>query len=158
MAKHSLLSFPHKPYTLSTPFSLIHSDIWGPSSITTSHGKRWFITFLNDHTRATWVYLFHNKSDANKTFQTFHQMIQTQFQARVQILRTDKNISILISGNTYHVMARSIKVLVFILHNKIGYQNAKIVIYEKSLVSSCLPCMFQSTYGDAILTATYLIK
>ncbi|KAA0062636.1 putative mitochondrial protein [Cucumis melo var. makuwa] len=44
----------HKP---TQPFTLVHSDVWGPSKITTSSGKWWFITFIDDHTRLTWVYL-----------------------------------------------------------------------------------------------------
>ncbi|KAA0025328.1 cysteine-rich RLK RECEPTOR-like protein kinase [Cucumis melo var. makuwa] len=29
----------------------------GPSKVTTSSGKRWFVTFIDNHTRLTWVYL-----------------------------------------------------------------------------------------------------
>lgn len=57
LAKHIQVSFHPRPYTPSTPFSLIHNDIWGLSKVTTSNGKKWFITFTNDHTRITWVYL-----------------------------------------------------------------------------------------------------
>ncbi|XP_062075281.1 uncharacterized protein LOC133779323 [Humulus lupulus] len=34
---HTRILFPHKKYTPSNPFSLIHSDIWGPSKVNTSH-------------------------------------------------------------------------------------------------------------------------
>ena len=40
VAKHTRALFPHKIYTPSNAFSLIHSDIWGPSKVNTSHGKR----------------------------------------------------------------------------------------------------------------------
>ena len=33
LAKHHRSSYPPRPYKLSAPFSLIHSDIWGPSRI-----------------------------------------------------------------------------------------------------------------------------
>lgn len=114
-----------------TPFSLIHSDIWGPSAITTSFGKRWFITFIDDHTRATWANLLHNKSDANKTFQTFHQMVQTQFQARIQILRTDNGKEYFNNVIEEYLSHHGIihQSVALILHNKMGYQNTKIVIY-----------------------------
>ena len=89
LAKHTHMSFPLKVYIPSTPFSLIHSDIWGPSKITTCHGKRWFLTFIDDHTRITWVYLLHNKSEASHIFKVFHKMIQTQFQTKIRVLRTN---------------------------------------------------------------------
>ena len=39
-----------KPYVSSKPFYLIHSDVWGPSRITTISKKKWFVTFIDDHT------------------------------------------------------------------------------------------------------------
>ncbi|RVX00253.1 hypothetical protein CK203_026625 [Vitis vinifera] len=37
----------------------------------------------------TWVFLMKEKSEANQIFKTFNTMIQTQFQAKIQILKTD---------------------------------------------------------------------
>lgn len=76
-AKHTRVPFSPKPYTPSMPFSLIHSDIWGPSRVTTLNGKRWYITFIDDHTQVTWVYLLKDKSKTSQIFQTFHKMVQT---------------------------------------------------------------------------------
>ncbi|KAL5856724.1 hypothetical protein ACOSQ3_004182 [Xanthoceras sorbifolium] len=83
IAKHTRTSFPTKSYIPSTPFHLIHSDIWDPSKITTSHGKKWFITFIDDHTRITWVYLLREKSEACQIFKNFHNMIQNQFRTNI---------------------------------------------------------------------------
>ena len=95
-AKHTCVPYPSHPYRFSKPFSLVHSDIWGPSQETNKTGTRWFITFIDDHTRACWVYLLKDKSDAKSIFPQFHKMVQTQFQAQIQIFRTDNggNISI----------------------------------------------------------------
>ena len=55
--EHCILSKSHRtvyqsrPYQASTPFYKIHSDIWDPSRITTSSNKRWFVTFIDDHTQ-----------------------------------------------------------------------------------------------------------
>lgn len=70
LAKHTRISFSPKPYIPSLPFSLIHSDIWGPSKITTSHG-------------VTWVYLLCDKSETSQIFKFFYKMVQTQFQTNV---------------------------------------------------------------------------
>lgn len=88
-AKHTRSVFPQKIYTPTSPFSLIHSDLWGPSKVTTVNGHQWFITFIDDHTRLTWVYLLKHNSETHNVFRTFHMMIQTQFQASIRILRTD---------------------------------------------------------------------
>ncbi|KAA0067603.1 reverse transcriptase [Cucumis melo var. makuwa] len=60
-AKQHRVSFPSQPYKPTQLFTLIHSDVWGPSKVTTSSGKRWFVTFIDDYTRLTWVYLITDK-------------------------------------------------------------------------------------------------
>ena len=71
------------------PFSLIHSDVWGPSPITTSFDIRWFVTFIDACTCMTWLYLLKHKDDVFSVFQSFHAMIQTQFSVEIQILRSN---------------------------------------------------------------------
>ncbi|WVY91158.1 hypothetical protein V8G54_036672 [Vigna mungo] len=84
----------HVPFPLSlnksiVPFMLIHSDVWGPSKISTLRGSRWFVTFIDDCTRMTWLWLMKSKGEVNLIFQKFHIMIETQYNAKVQVLRSD---------------------------------------------------------------------
>ncbi|KAL0556490.1 hypothetical protein IC582_005004 [Cucumis melo] len=72
------VSFSSQSYKLTQPFILIHNDIWGPSKVTTSSGKWWFVTFIDDHTRLTWVYLITDKSEVSSIFQNFYHIIKTQ--------------------------------------------------------------------------------
>ena len=88
-AKHTRVSYPIQPYKPSNPFTLIHSDIWGPSQVNNVAGARWFITFIDDHTCICWVLLLKDKSETTTIFQKFYQIIITQFQAKIQILQTD---------------------------------------------------------------------
>ena len=71
------------------PFDLIHSDVWGPSLVTTSSGHRWFVIFVDDCTQMTWLYLLKHKDEVFAIFQSFHTMVQTQFFAKIKILRSD---------------------------------------------------------------------
>ena len=89
LAKHIRSNFLAKPYIASQPFALIHSNIWGPSRVQHLIGKKWFITFIDDHTRVCWVYLLKEKSEAVKTFKDFHSMIQNQYNTNIQIFHTD---------------------------------------------------------------------
>ena len=56
LAKQIHNTYLTQPYTLSKPFCLIHSDIWGPARISNLSGAQWFVTFIDDHTRVCWVY------------------------------------------------------------------------------------------------------
>ena len=89
LAKSQRKSYVPRPYLPSKPFYLFHSDVWGPSRVTTVSGKRWFVTFIDDHTRLCWVYLMHKKSEVATIFQNFYNMIENQFQTKASILRSD---------------------------------------------------------------------
>jgi hypothetical protein len=88
-AKHHRSSFSTQPYKHSKPFAVIHNDVWGPNKISTFSNKKWFITFIDDHTRIYWVYLLKEKSEVGQTVKNFYKMVQTQYQTNVQVFRSD---------------------------------------------------------------------
>ena len=69
LAKHTRSSYPSLSYTPSHPFAMIHSDMWGPSRKNNITGARWFVSFVDDHTRLTWVFLMKEKSKVGQNFQ-----------------------------------------------------------------------------------------
>ncbi|KZV57550.1 Beta-galactosidase [Dorcoceras hygrometricum] len=87
--KHHRTSFSSHSYKASALFVLVHSDVWGPFKIPTNSGKKWFVTFIDDHTRMSWVYLLGEKSEVDTIFKTFFFMVQTQFQKTIKVLRSD---------------------------------------------------------------------
>ena len=88
-AKHTRVSFPISNKRSSSPFFLIHSDIWGPSTIPNILGSRWFVTFIDDCTRVSWFYLLKNKSDMSHIFPIFCTMVQNQFGTKIKKIRSD---------------------------------------------------------------------
>jgi len=42
---------------------IIHLDLQGPTPIITTAGFRWFVTFIDECTRVTWVYVLKYKND-----------------------------------------------------------------------------------------------
>jgi len=77
MANSHHAIFPLSSNKVASPFSLVHSDVWGPFLIFTANGMKWFVTFVDDCTRMTWVYLLKYKSDVCIVFRLFFQMILT---------------------------------------------------------------------------------
>ena len=51
LAKHGRSHFLIKPYKKFTHLVYIHSDVWGPSHVTNISRTKWFVTFIEDHTR-----------------------------------------------------------------------------------------------------------
>lgn len=89
MAKSHRAFFPLSLNKNSTPFALIHSDVWGPSPITSVFEFKWFELFVDDSTCMTWLYLLKHKDKVLGVFKSFHVMVQTQFFAKIQVLRSD---------------------------------------------------------------------
>ena len=47
---------------------LVHSDIWGPYCVTTPKGGRYFITFIDDYSCYTWVYVMKSRKEIYSYF------------------------------------------------------------------------------------------
>lgn len=69
---------------------LIHSDICGPITPTSNGGKRYFITFIDDFSRKTWVYLLQEKSEALSVFKQFKALAENETEMSIKILRSDR--------------------------------------------------------------------
>ena len=70
----------------TVPFSLVHLDVWRPTHISTLNGMRWYVAFVDDCTRMTWIYEMKHKSDVSTIFRLFHQMILSQFGMSIKVL------------------------------------------------------------------------
>ena len=63
----------------SASFELVYSDVWGPCPVVSSTGFRYFVTFVDDYSRMTWLYLMKNRSELFSHFRAFYAEIHTQF-------------------------------------------------------------------------------
>ncbi|KAK2996779.1 hypothetical protein RJ639_025625 [Escallonia herrerae] len=61
LAKSHRVSFPLALNKSPDPFMIIHSDVWGPSKVNSLGGSCWFVTFIDECTRLTWVQLMKSK-------------------------------------------------------------------------------------------------
>ena len=86
---HHLHSSPRVNKRASAPFELVHSDVWGPCPVVSLTRFRYFVTFVDDYSRTTWLYLMKNRSKLFSHFRVFCAEIDTQFHIYVQSLRSD---------------------------------------------------------------------
>ena len=68
---------------------LIHTDLWGPSSVAFLGGSRYYITFIDDSSRKVRVYFLKNKFDVFKTFKKWNAMVEIETSLKVKYLRSD---------------------------------------------------------------------
>ena len=89
MSKATRLPFVPSKSRTSKLFEVVHSDIWGPSRVESFDGYKYFVTFIDDYSRVTWLYLLKSKSEFFTAFQDFHKLITNQFSSKIYTLRSD---------------------------------------------------------------------
>ncbi|RVW49883.1 Retrovirus-related Pol polyprotein from transposon RE1 [Vitis vinifera] len=89
LGKSKTLPFPLHASRASHCFDLIHSDVWGPSPISSYEKFKYYVTFIDDHSRFTWVYFLRSKSEVFRTFTEFLAYVDNQFSTSIKTLRTD---------------------------------------------------------------------
>ncbi|GMP52667.1 hypothetical protein CsSME_00018392 [Camellia sinensis var. sinensis] len=77
LAKMTALPFRKSTSITDTLFSLVHIDIWGPSLVLTKRGSAYYVSFVDDYTRYTWVYFMVHKFNFYQIYHTFQSMITT---------------------------------------------------------------------------------
>ena len=50
---------------------------------------KYFVTFIDDFSRSTWVYFLRAKGEVFSVFQRFLALLETQFSASIKVLRSD---------------------------------------------------------------------
>lgn len=68
------------------PLDLIHTDIWGPSPVQSVNGHRFYIHFVDDHTRYTWIYPLKHKGEAVNAFNVFRAFVENQFNRKIKTI------------------------------------------------------------------------
>jgi len=89
LTKFSALPFNRSIFVSSSPFDLIHSDVWGPSPVSTKGGSRYYISFIDDHIRYCWVYLMKHRSEFFEIYAAFQALIKTQHSTVIKCFRCD---------------------------------------------------------------------
>ncbi len=81
--------FPHDKNVSKRTLDVMHSDVWGPTKTTSMGGCRYYVSFIDDHTRKLWVYFMKEKSAVFTHFQNFRMLAEKQTGLQVKCLRSD---------------------------------------------------------------------
>lgn len=74
----------------SQKLQLVHTDVCGPMRTPSLDNSRYFILFIDDFSRMTWVYFLKERSEVFRTFQKFKKMVENQSGCQIQTLRSDR--------------------------------------------------------------------
>ena len=90
MGKQHRCSYPKDDhYRANQPFELVHSDVCGPMSVNSFGGSRYYITFIDDYSRYTYIYFIKKKSEVLEKFKEFHSHVRNITGKPIKTLRSD---------------------------------------------------------------------
>ena len=74
----------------SAPLDLIHSDVYGPLKTPSVSGFRYFVSFVDDHSRYCTIYFLKKKSEVADRIEEFCNYVRTQFGRYPKRIRSDR--------------------------------------------------------------------
>ena len=87
--KSHALPFNLSQNRASNVLDLIHTDLWGPAPVASHTNFKYYVHFIDDHSRYTWLYPLKQKSDALQAFIQFKNLVENEFERKITKLRTD---------------------------------------------------------------------
>ncbi len=79
MGKSCKLPFQDSNKISKFPLDKIHSDLWGPTPITSNQNFHFYALFIDDYSQFTWPYPLKRKSDFFGCFLKFQKLVENQF-------------------------------------------------------------------------------
>jgi histone deacetylase 1/2 len=87
-AKLHQLPFADSSRVSRFPLELVHTDVWGPA-IKSAGGFSYYVSFLDDFSKFTWVYLLKHKSDVEHVFYQFQKQVELSLGTKILSVQSD---------------------------------------------------------------------
>jgi len=136
----------------------IHTDFWGPYSIPTLQGDTYILTFTDDYTRKSWVYLTKSRKELHTVFIQFKTRVELELGHKIRAIRCDnapeyRSLGDLLQRD-YGVQFEYTTVYTPEQNGVSERLNRSLVTVARAMLQGAgLPARF---WGDAVITACYL--
>ena len=89
LRKYAKAAFPRSKHRAKSVLGLIHSDICRPMSVKALSGVEYFLTFIDDHSRKTWIYFLKTKDKVLCQFKEFKALVENLTGKKIKVLRSN---------------------------------------------------------------------
>jgi hypothetical protein len=89
LGKFTKASFPSNDTKSDGILDLVHTNVCETMSEKSLSGCEYYLTFIDEYSRKTWIYFLKTKSEVFKRFQEFRALVENQFGKRIKVLRSD---------------------------------------------------------------------
>ena len=81
--------FPTSENKAKEILEIIHSDVCGPMSSGSLSGYVYYVSFIDDFSRKTWIYFMNNKDEVFNKFKEFKALIENHTEKKIKTFRSD---------------------------------------------------------------------
>ncbi|KAJ0441169.1 putative RNA-directed DNA polymerase [Helianthus annuus] len=160
-AKQVRVPFPLSEHKSKAVGDLVHLDVWGPYKVTSYDGYKYFLTIVDDFSRAVWCYFLTNKTEVFENLKEFYELVLTQFKRKIKIVRSDNGTEFVNSQMSSFFKNKGV-----FHQTTCSYtpqQNGVVERKHRHLLNTARALMFQGGlplrfWSDCVLTAVYLIN
>uniref|UniRef100_A0A803NKT0 Integrase catalytic domain-containing protein n=1 Tax=Cannabis sativa TaxID=3483 RepID=A0A803NKT0_CANSA len=89
LGKNHRLPYPLSKSRANQPLALVHTDLWGPSHVPYKENYKYYIVFVGDYSRFSWIFPLTMKSQAFETFIRFKSLVEKQFNLPIKVVQAD---------------------------------------------------------------------
>jgi transposase InsO family protein len=89
MGKYAWRPFPPSEHRSKGVLDLIHSDVCGLMRVESVSGFKYFVLFIDDYSKKTWIYFLKTKDEVFDRFQEFRALVENQTSRKIRVLRFD---------------------------------------------------------------------
>lgn len=160
-AKLARTPFPISSIKTKEVFDLIHCDIWGGYRVPSYTKANYFLTIVDDFSRAVRVFLIKYKSDASKCLVDFHKMVKVQFEKHIKRIRCDNGGEF--TSNFMLQFYHEEGILLETTCPHTPQQNGVVERKHRHLLETARAIRFEANlpkrfWGECVLTAAYIIN
>ncbi|GJR34587.1 ribonuclease H-like domain-containing protein [Tanacetum coccineum] len=160
-AKQTREPFPLSDHKSVKPGELVHLDLWGLYRVSSREGFKYFLTIVNDYSKAVWTYLLKTKDEVFDCFVNFIKLIHNQFDAKIKTIRSDNGTEFV--NKKMFTLFSDLGIIHHTSCTHTPQQNGIAERKHRHLLNVAWSLMFQggiplNFWFDIILTAIYLIN
>jgi hypothetical protein len=79
-------SFPNRDSRAKVVLDIVHSYICGSMSTTSLSGYVYYVSFIDDYSRKTWIYLLKEKNEVFFKFKEFKDLVEKSTEWKINTL------------------------------------------------------------------------
>jgi len=161
MGRQHRVAFSTSQHKTKCFLDLIYTDVWGPSSVASIGGARYYVTFIDNFSRKVWVCFLKQKSKVFQKFKEWKTVVENHTGRKVKVLRFDNRGEYTSKEFKYYLASKGIKHQLNILgrleqNRVVEHMNQTLTERARSIILQA--DMSEGFWAEAVNHVSYLVN